>query len=204
MLVGYARVSTAEQSLALQQDALTAAGCGRVYTDVASGALDDRDGLAEALDYVRDGDCLVVWRLDRLGRSLKQLIERVTALEARGVGFRSLTEAMDTTTSGGRLIFHVFGALAEFERAVIRERTLAGLAAAGARGRLGGRPRALNPAQVEMARTLLADRTRPIADVCDALHVSRATLYRYVTTRPARVAPAPALARGEGRPRASR
>ncbi len=114
MLVGYARVSTAEQSLALQQDALTAAGCGRVYTDVASGALDDRDGLAEALDYVREGDTLVVWRLDRLGRSLKQLIERVTALEARGVGFRSLTEAMDTTTSGGRLIFHVFGALAEF------------------------------------------------------------------------------------------
>ncbi len=114
MLVGYARVSTAEQSLALQQDALAAAGCGRVYTDVASGALDDRDGLAEALDYVRQGDTLVVWRLDRLGRSLKQFIERVTALEARGVGFRSLIEAMDTTTSGGRLIFHVFGALAEF------------------------------------------------------------------------------------------
>ena len=190
MLVGYARVSTAEQSLALQQDALTAAGCGRVYTDVASGALDDRDGLAEALDYVRDGDTLVVWRLDRLGRSLKQLIERITALEARGVGFRSLTEAMDTTTSGGRLIFHVFGALAEFERAVIRERTLAGLAAARTRGRLGGRPRALNPAQVEMARTLLADRTRPIVDVCGALHVSRATLYRYVTARPARSADA--------------
>jgi hypothetical protein len=107
-----------------QQDALTNAGCGRVYTDVASGALDDRDGLAEALDCVRAGDTLVVRRLDRLGRSLKQLIERVTALEVRGVGFRSLTEAMDTTTSGGRLIFHVFGALAEFERAVIRDRTL--------------------------------------------------------------------------------
>jgi DNA invertase Pin-like site-specific DNA recombinase len=190
MLVGYARVSTAEQSLALQQDALTAAGCGRVYTDVASDALDGRDGLAEALGYVRDGDTLVVWRLDWLGRSLKQLIERITALEARGVGFRSLTEAMDTTTSGGRLILHVFGALAEFERAVIRERTLAGLAAARARGRLGGRPRALNPAQVEMARTLLADRTRPIAEVCGALHVSRATLYRSVAPRPARPADA--------------
>ena len=182
MLVGYGRASTAEQSLALQQDALTAAGCGRVYTDVASGAVDDRDGLADALDYVRDGDTLVVWRLDRLGRSL--------------------TEAMDTTTSGGRLIFHVFGALAEFERAVIRERTLAGLAAARARGRLGGRPRALSPAQVEMARTLLADRTRPIADVCGALHVSRATLSRYVTTRPARGADAsgpPYETRGLGR-----
>jgi DNA invertase Pin-like site-specific DNA recombinase len=168
MLVGYARVSTAEQSLALQQDALAAAGCARTYTDVASGAVNDRDGLADALDYVRSGDTLVVWRLDRLGRSLKQLIERVTALEARGVGFRSLTEAMDTTTSGGRLIFHVFGALAEFERAVIRERTLAGLAAARARGRVGGRPPALNPAQVEMARALLADRTRPIREVYTA------------------------------------
>ena len=191
MLVGYARVSTAEQSLALQRDALTAAGCGRVYTDVASGAVDDRDGLAEALDYVRDGDTLVVWRLDRLGRSLKQLIERITVLEARGVGFRSLTEAMDTTTSGGRLIFHVFGALAEFERAVIRERRLAALAAARARGRLGGRPRTLSPARVEMARALLADPARPIADVCQALHVSRSTLYRHVPTHTVRLVPSP-------------
>ena len=193
MLVGYARVSTAEQSLALQQDALAAAGCERTYTDVASGALADRDGLADALDYVRAGDTLVVWRLDRLGRSLKQLIERVTALEAGGVGFRSLTEAIDTTTTGEKLVFHIFGALAEFERAVIRERTLAGLAAARARGRLGGRPRALNPGQVEMARALLADRARPIAEVCAAMHVSRATLYRYVPThsvRPARATPA--------------
>ena len=186
MLVGYARVSTAEQSLALQRDALAAAGCERVYTDVASGADADRDGLAEAFDFVRGGDTLVVWRLDRLGRSLKQLIERITALEARGVGFRSLTEAMDTTTSGGRLIFHVFGALAEFERAVIRERTLAGLAAARARGRLGGRPPALTAAHIEMARTLLADRTRPIREVYTALHVSRSTLYRHVPTHTVR------------------
>ena len=186
MLVGYARVSTAEQSLALQQDALDKAGCGRVYTDVASGALDDRDGLAEALDYVRDGDTLVVWRLDRLGRSLKQLIERVTALEARGVGFRSLTEAMDTTTSGGRLIFHVFGALAEFERDLIRERTQAGLAAARARGRQGGRPKALGtPAKVALAQALYDDRRHAIAEICHTLGISRATLYRYVDARPA-------------------
>lgn len=191
MLVGYARVSTAEQSLALQQDALMTAGCDRVYTGVASGADPNRDGLAEAFDYVRGGDTLVVWRLDRLGRSLKQLIERVTALESRGVGFRSLTEAMDTTTSGGRLIFHVFGALAEFERAVIRERTLAGLAAARARGRMGGRPPALTAAQVEMARALLADRTRPIREVYTALHVSRSTLYRHVPTHTVRT-PLPA------------
>ena len=113
MLVGYARVSTAEQSLALQQDALTAAGCERLFTDVASGAAAERDGLTAALAYVRAGDTLVVWRLDRLGRSLKQLIERVTALDTAGVGFRSLTEAIDTTTSGGKLVFHLFGALAE-------------------------------------------------------------------------------------------
>lgn len=184
MLIGYARVSTAEQSLTLQQDALAAAGCARVYTDVASGAVVDRDGLTQAFDYARPGDTLVVWRLDRLGRSLKQLIERITVLEARGVGFRSLTEVMDTTTSGGRLIFHVFGALAEFKRAIIRERTLAGLAAARARGRTGGRPRALTAAQVDMARALLADRTRPVREVCAALHVSRATLYRSVRRDP--------------------
>jgi DNA invertase Pin-like site-specific DNA recombinase len=156
MPVGYARVSTAQQSLALQQDALAAAACARTYTDVASGAVEDRDALAAAFDDVRAGDTLVVWRLDRLGRSLEQLIERVTALEARVVGFRSLTEARDTTTSGGRLIFHVFGPLAEFERAIIRERTLAGLAAARARGRLAGRPPALTPA---LTPALLADRT---------------------------------------------
>ena len=191
MLVGYARVSTAEQSLALQQDALTAAGCGRTFSDVVSGAVEERAGLAAALEYVRAGDALVVWRLDRLGRTLRRLIAQVTALDARGVGFRSLTEAMDTTTTGGKLVFHIFGALAEFERDLIRERTRAGLAAARARGRMGGRPRALSDSQVEMARVLLADPLRPIDEVCAALHVSRATLYRYVPTgsRPARVVP---------------
>jgi DNA invertase Pin-like site-specific DNA recombinase len=180
MLIGYVRVSTHEQSLNLQQNALTKAGCERTFTDVASGALDERQGLSAALDFLRTGDTLVVWRLDRLGRSLKQLIDRVTALENRGVGFRSLTESMDTNTSGGRLIFHVFGALAEFERAVIRERTLAGLAAARARGRSGGRPKLMNATQVEMAKAMLADCERPVREVYEALHVSRATLYRYL------------------------
>ena len=191
MVVGYARVSTAEQSLALQQDALTRAGCGRTFSDTASGAVEERPGLTAALDYVRAGDTLVVWRLDRLGRTLRHLIAQVNALDAQGVGFRSLTEAIDTTTTGGKLVFHIFGALAEFERELIRERTRAGLAAARARGRMGGRPRVFTDAQVEMARVLLADPLRPIDEVCAALHVSRATLYRYVPSgsRPPRVAP---------------
>ena len=138
MLIGYARVSTQEQDLALQLDALKAAGCERIYEERASGAQRDRPELKAALGYMREGDTLVVWKLDRLARSLKQLIDTVEDLGARGIGLRSLTEAIDTTTSGGKLIFHIFAALAEFERAVIRERTLAGLAAARARGRKGG------------------------------------------------------------------
>lgn len=191
MLIGYARVSTAEQSLALQQDALAKAGCDRVYSDVASGALDERAGLTAALDYVRAGDTLVVWRLDRLGRSLKQLIERETHLDERQVGFRSLTEAIDTTTTGGKLVFHVFGTLAEFELQLVRARTVAGLAAARARGRMGGRPRIMTPVQVEAARKLLADPNRPIAEVCTAMRVSKATLYRYMPAgaRPTAAAP---------------
>jgi DNA invertase Pin-like site-specific DNA recombinase len=136
-LIGYARVSTAEQDTALQTDALRKAGCERVFEDTISGAKADRPGLAAALAYLRDGDVLAVWRLDRLGRSLPHLIETIGALEARGIGFRSLMEAIDTTTSGGRLIFHVFGALGQFERDLIRERTKAGLTAAAARGRKG-------------------------------------------------------------------
>src|SRR5262245_40582214 len=139
MLVGYARVSTQDQTLDLQKDALHKVGCSRIFTDMASGAQVDRPGLEEALAFMREGDTLVVWRLDRLGRSLKHLLETVARLEEHKVGFKSLTENIDTTTSGGRLIFHVFGALAEFERELIRERTRAGLAAARARGRLGGR-----------------------------------------------------------------
>src|SRR5690348_6581068 len=147
--VGYARVSTGEQTLDLQLDALAAAGCDRVFQDTASGAKAERPGLARALDFLRPGDTLVVWRLDRLGRSLQHLIQTLTALDQRGVGFKSLTESIDTTTPGGKLVFHIFGALAEFERDLIRERTQAGLAAARARGRTGGHPRVAASAQPE-------------------------------------------------------
>ncbi len=143
MLVGYARVSTTEQTLDLQFDALKKAGCSKIFTDTASGAKTERKGLDEALSYVREGDTLVVWRLDRLGRSLTHLIETVSQLDNRKIGFKSLTEQIDTTTSGGKLIFHIFGALAEFERNLIRQRTNAGLQAARARGRVGGRPKKL-------------------------------------------------------------
>jgi DNA invertase Pin-like site-specific DNA recombinase len=181
--VGYARVSTFEQLLDLQRDALTAAGCTCLFTDTASGGRSDRSGLQPALDYVREGDVLVVWHLDRLGRSLKYLIAIITTLNERGIGFRSLTEQIDTTTSGGKLIFHVFGALAEFERDVIRERTQAGLAAAQARGRMGGRPKKLDGAsKVAMAQALYDDKTHSVADICKMRGISRTTLYRYIQT----------------------
>lgn len=145
----------------------------------------ERPGLTEVLNFVRPGDALVVWRLDRLRRSLPHLLELMTELETKGVGFQSLTEQIDTTTPGGRLIFHIFGALAEFERNLIRERTMAGLAAARARGRMGGQPRAkgLNsPRKVEMAQGLYNDPSNSIEDICQTLGVSRATLYRYIDT----------------------
>src|SRR5512144_88850 len=154
MLVGYARVSTFDQTLALQQDALTQAGCERVFTDTASGSRTDRPGLDEALDFARPGDTLVVRRLDRLGRSLRHLIDTVFLLQERGIGFKSLQEQIDTTTSGGKLVFHVFGASAEFERDLIRERTQAGLTAARARGRLGGTPEAGDAKKVQNAQAL--------------------------------------------------
>src|SRR5215210_7381035 len=182
MLIGYARVSTLDQTLALQQDALTAAGCEHIYTDTASGALTDRPGLSEALSHLRLGDTLVVWRLDRLGRSLAHLIETIRELEAGGVHFKSLQEQIDTTTSGGKLIFHVFGALAEFERDLIRERTHAGLAAARARGRLFGRPRSLTTRKVEQLQTLAKDERTTVGEICQTLGISRATYYRYVKT----------------------
>src|SRR5512146_2655675 len=184
MLVGYARVSTADQTLGLQNDALTQAGCERVFTDTASGSRTDRPGLDEALEFLRPGDTLVVWRLDRLGRSLRHLIDTLGGLDQRGIGFRSLQEQIDTTTSGGKLVFHVFGALAEFERDLIRERTSAGLLAARARGRLGGRPRVLDERKAQIARALYADKSNAVADICRTLRISRATLYRYVKTRP--------------------
>ena len=180
-IIGYARVSTFEQILDLQRDALDAAGCKKIFTDTASGGRSDRPGLQQALDYVREGDVLVVWRLDRLGRSLKYLIEIMTTLNERGIGFKSLTEQIDTTTSGGKLIFHVFGALAEFERDVIRDRTQAGLIAARARGRMGGRPKKLGTGgKVAMAQALYDDQSHSIADICKTLGISRTTLCRYI------------------------
>src|SRR3954452_22103165 len=170
MEIGYARVSTGEQTLDLQLDAL-ASRCGRVFEETASGAKAERLLLTEALAYARPGDTLVVWRLDRLGRSLRHLIEVVTELQGRGVGFRSLTEQIDTTTPGGKLIFHVFGALAEFERELIRERTQAGLRAARARGRLGGRPKKLDAKQLALAQKLYEDGQTDIAMICRTLGI---------------------------------
>jgi DNA invertase Pin-like site-specific DNA recombinase len=184
MLVGYARVSTDDQTLALQLDALQAASCEKVFTDTISGAKAERPGLSEALEFCRPGDVLAVWRLDRLGRSLTQLIALMTTLDEREVGFRSLTEQIDTTTSGGKLIFHIFGALAEFERNLIRERTRAGLAAARARGRQGGRPKSTaldTPRKIQMAQKMYDDQENTIEEICRTLGISRATLYRYIT-----------------------
>jgi DNA invertase Pin-like site-specific DNA recombinase len=182
MLIGYARVSTHDQTLALQQDALHKAGCSKLFTDTASGAKAERKGLDQALNYVRKGDTLVVWRLDRLGRSLPHLITTMTDLEVRGIGFKSLTENIDTTTSGGKLIFHIFGALAEFERNLIRERTNAGLTAARERGRIGGRPKALTQRQIRIAQSLYDDPKNSIAEICRTLKISKVTLYRYIKT----------------------
>src|SRR3954466_12551233 len=180
MLIGYARVSTIEQTLDLQQDALRQAGCEQVFTDHISGAKSERPGLTQALEFARSGDILVVWKLDRLGRSLKQLIEIVTELQKRNVGFRSLTENIDTTSPGGKLIFHIFGSLAEFERDLIRERTLAGLAAARARGRKGGRPRNLDDKKKRHAVKCHGDPANSVKDICRTLGISKATLYRYL------------------------
>jgi DNA invertase Pin-like site-specific DNA recombinase len=186
MLIGYARVSTIEQDLALQTDALKKAGCEHIFDDTASGATTKRPGLTAALSHVRKGDTLVVWRLDRLGRSLRHLIDVIADLEKRGIGFRSLQEAIDTTTSGGRLIFQIFGALAEFERNLIRERTQAGLKAARARGRLGGRPKALDAKKTELAYRLYDEKKHTIKEICRMLGVSKPTFYAYLEQKPIR------------------
>jgi len=178
MLIGYMRVSTSDQSLNLQSDDLLKAGCDRIFEDVASGAKSDRKGLKEAIEFCRPGDVLVCWKLDRVGRSLKDLIEIVNTLKNRGVGFRCLTQQLDTTTSSGMLFFHIMGSLAEFERSLIQERTAAGLASARARGRLGGRPKVDNSKRAEVASNLHTEGRTPIMTICETLKISRATLYR--------------------------
>ncbi len=183
MNIGYARVSTTDQTLALQEDALRNVDCKPIFRDTISGAKAERPGLQKALEYVREGDTLVVWRLDRLGRSLTHLLETVQDLEARGVGFKSLTENIDTTTPSGKLVFHLFAALAQFERDLIRERTQAGLEAARARGRKGGRPGILShldPEQVRAAIRLYDGKETPIGEICRMLKVSRAAFYKRV------------------------
>lgn len=179
MLIGYARVSTIDQNPNLQLDALRAAGCERTFVEKASGALRDRPELASAIDYLRPGDALIVWKLDRLARSMKQLVDTIENLDGKGIGFRSLTETIDTTTAGGRLVFHIFGALAEFERGIIRERTTAGLAAARARGRVGGRPAKLTHDDLRAVRAMLADPSIPVTEIAKRVSVSPATLYRH-------------------------
>ncbi len=180
MLIGYARVSTRDQKPHLQRDALRTAGCERIYEETASGAKRDRPELTAALEFMRAGDNLAVWKLDRLARSTRQLLETVETLEHRGIGLRILTQNIDTTNAGGRLIFTVFSAIAEFERDIIRERTCAGLAAARARGRMGGRPRALTEKDLKQAKALLTDPEITVADVAHRLGVSPSTLYRYL------------------------
>jgi DNA invertase Pin-like site-specific DNA recombinase len=180
MLVGYMRVSTAEQNLALQRDALAAAGCERVYEDMCSGSVTDRPGLARTLDALRAGDALVVWKLDRIGRSLAHVVDLVGTLQGRGVGLKVLTGGIDTTSATGRLVFGIFATLSEFERDLIHERTMAGLAAARARGRTGGRPRLMTRAKLRTAMAMMADRTNVAADVAEQLGISTSTLYAYM------------------------
>lgn len=181
MLVGYARVSTHEQNLDLQQDALKKAGCEKIFMDKVTGLAAARPGIEEAISFLRQGDTLVVWRLDRLGRSLKHLIELIGNLEEKKIGFYSLQESIDTNNSGGRLFFHIFGALAEFERNLIQERTKAGLAAARARGRKGGRPKALNEKKMEVAIRLYNERKNSIKEICQIMKISKTTLYNYLS-----------------------
>jgi DNA invertase Pin-like site-specific DNA recombinase len=180
MLIGYARVSTDDQKLNLQQDALRAAGCEKIFEDHLSGVKAACPGLNSALEIARAGDILVVWRLDRLGRSLKDLIQLTETLKERSIGLYSLQEAINTTSSSGQLVFHLFGALAEFERNLIRERTQAGLTAARARGRTGGRPKALDPKKRELAVKLYNDHQYSIGEICQMMGISKPTLYNYV------------------------
>jgi len=178
MKIGYARISTDDQSLGLQRDALNAAGCKKVFEDTESGAKADRPGLAQALDHLREGDTLVIWRLDRLGRSLDELIRIVNNFKDQGIGLESLTEKIDTTSAAGELIFHIFGAFAQFERNLIIERTKAGLLAAKARGRRGGRPTISKSKQEAIKELSRSD--MPVSRICKTLGIGYGTYYRYL------------------------
>lgn len=180
MLIGYARVSTDDQNLDLQKDALEKAGCEKIFEDHISGSRSDRPGLSQMTSTLREGDVVVVWRLDRLGRSLKDLIDLVGKFEESGISLKSLQESIDTSTSGGRFFFHIFGALAEFERNVIRERTQAGLIAARARGKKGGRKEALNESKKKVAIKLYHEREHTVDEICRMMGISKPTLYRYL------------------------
>jgi DNA invertase Pin-like site-specific DNA recombinase len=177
MLIGYMRMSTGVQSLDLQRDALERAGCERVFEDVCSGAIIERPGLNRALEHARSGDTLVVWKLDRIGRSLPHVVQLVSGLRDRGVGLKVLTGEIDTTSSTGRLVFGISATLAEFERDLIHERTMAGLSAARARGRMGGRPRTMTKAKLKVAMALMANQDNAAKDVAKQLGVSLSTLY---------------------------
>ena len=180
MRIGYARVSTGEQKMDLQIDALEETGCERIYKEETSGAAKSRPELEQCLESLRNGDTLVVWRLDRFGRSLKDLVSKMETLEEKGADFVSVTEGIDTTTAQGKLTFHIFGALAEFERELNRERTMAGLRAARERGRVGGRPRALDEEDIPALQALMKDPDVSTSDICERFGISKATLYRYV------------------------
>ena len=180
MLIGYARVSTIDQNANLQEDALKKAGCERIYSDRISGTISERPGLSQAKEVLRRGDTLVVWRLDRLGRSLKDLIEWISYLDKEGIALCSLQESIDTSTSTGKLVFHIFGALAEFERNLIKERTQAGLSAARARGRVGGRPQPLDEDKKQLAIRLYKEKQLPVKKICEMMGISKPTLYCYV------------------------
>jgi len=177
-LIGYARCSTSDQSTNLQIDALKAAGCERIFEDQISGATVSRPGLDEAISYMRPGDILVVWKLDRLGRSLKHVIETVTTLAEREVGFHSLTEQINTSSNAGKLVLHVFAALAEFERGIIKERVCAGLEAARRRGRVGGRPRIVDDSKTAAIKAL-REKQMTTQEICKTLGISRASYFRY-------------------------
>jgi DNA invertase Pin-like site-specific DNA recombinase len=180
MKIGYARVSTQAQDLALQLDALKNEGCEKIFQEKASGAQRDRPELKAALGYMRKGDTLVVWKIDRLARSLKQLIETIESFQDRGIGLKSMQDPIDTSSPSGKLVFHIFAALAEFERGVIRERTTAGLRAARERGRVGGRPPALSAKDLQAARAMLKDCDITVAAVARRLNVAASTLYRHI------------------------